>query len=342
MGPASLADNVFTIRLKETRQWYGYSLDTGDQVWGPSAPSDQFDLYGLGGNIAYGNLYSIGYAGVLSAYDVKTGDLLWNSSLNRAGLEGPYQYWPVGSGSGVSIADHKIFVTTGEHSHTQPLYTGWSIYCFDADNGRNLWNITGLCSTIMIADGYAITFDSMDNRIYCFGKGQTATTITTSNSVGTLGNEILIQGEVTDQSPGSKGTPAIADQYMTEWMEHLYRQRTVHMDVEGVEVSLDTIDPNNNIVHIGNVTCDGSGMYKLTYKPEIPGEYTIIATFGGSGSYFGSHAETALAIIEPTPQPSSPGTGSQQTEPLGLYLAVATIAIIIAIALVGLLLWRRH
>ena len=342
MGPASLADGIFTVRLKENLQWYGYNLNTGELAWGPSAASEMFDLYGLGGNIAYGRLYAIGYAGVLHAYDIKTGDLLWNSTTNFGGNEGPYENWPVGSGSGVSIADHKIYVTTGEHSHTQPLYTGWSIYCFDADTGRNLWNLTGLDSAMSISQGYGITFDNMDNRIYCFGKGDTATTISTTNSVGTLGNQFMLTGTVTDQSPGAKGTPAIADENMNEWMEAIYHQASMHINAKGVEVSIDAIDPNNNIIHIGNATSDSSGMYNLMFNPEISGLYTITASFGGSGSYFPSHAETAMTIVEPkATQPPTSG-GGESTEPLGLYLLIATVAIIIAIALVGLALWRRR
>jgi outer membrane protein assembly factor BamB len=78
----------------------------------------------LGGAIAYDALYSAGYGGVLKAYDVKTGAFLWNSTLNNGELEAPYPYYPIGSGAGVSIADHKVYVTTGEYSVTQPLHRG--------------------------------------------------------------------------------------------------------------------------------------------------------------------------------------------------------------------------
>jgi hypothetical protein len=337
IGPYSEEAGIFAVRIKETRQWYGYSLETGDKVWGPTASQDQYNMYGMGGAIAYGNLYSVGYSGVLYCYNVKTGAALWNSSLNPGGLEGPYPNWPA---STTYIADHKVYVTTGEHSHTQPLLRGWTIYCYDADTGKGLWNITSLSNGMMIADGYLVNYDQMDNRIYCFGKGQTATTLTAPDTVEPLGSSVVIRGAVTDQSPGAKGTPAIADADMTEWMEYLYHQRSMPTNAKGVEVTLDTIDPNNNFVHIGATTTDNSGLYSYVFKPDVPGKYTIIATFGGSESYFASYAETAIGIGE---APSTPVTVEQPAQPpLDLYIIGATIAIIIAVGLVGMLILRKH
>ncbi len=93
MGVIDEQAGIFTVRVKETRQWYGYNLDTGAQVWGPTASQDQYDMYGLNGQIAYGKMYSAGYAGILYCYDIKTGELLWQSNLNPGKLEGPY---PIG------------------------------------------------------------------------------------------------------------------------------------------------------------------------------------------------------------------------------------------------------
>ncbi len=67
-----------------------YLLATGNLVWGPTAPSESFDLYGLGGAIAYGTLYSLGYAGVLHAFNISTGDLLFSAPTNAGGENGPY------------------------------------------------------------------------------------------------------------------------------------------------------------------------------------------------------------------------------------------------------------
>ena len=63
---------------------------------------------------------------------------------------------------------------------------------------------------------------------------------------------------MTDQSPGAKGTPAIADANMQAWMEYLYEQQAMPTNAKGVEVTLTAIDPNGN-THIGTATSDTSG-----------------------------------------------------------------------------------
>jgi hypothetical protein len=123
-------------------------------------------------------------------------------------------------------------------------------------------------------------------------------------------------------------------------MEYKYHQRPMPTDAKGVEVSIDAIDPNSNIVHIANVTSDINGQYSYVFTPEIAGRYTIITTFGGSDSYFASHAETAMAMgdaaatASPYPLVTMPPTET--------YIALSTVAIIIAIAVVGLLLLRKR
>jgi len=34
------------------------------------------------------------------------------------------------------------------------------------------------------------------------------------------------------------------------------------------------------------------------WKPDIPGKYTVIATFAGSASYYGSYVETTFGVEE--------------------------------------------
>ena len=156
----------------------------------------------------------------------------------------------------------------------------------------------------------------------------------------------MIRGTVTDQSPGAKkfqqypeGTPAISDADQEAWMEYLYAQQAMPTNAKGVEVTLDTIDPNGNFVHIGTATSDMSGLFSYVFTPEIPGKYTIIATFAGSASYYSSYAETAIGISEAPAVPAAPEPAPAQP-PLDMYILYATVAIIIAIAIVGIMIVR--
>ena len=82
------------------------------------------------------------------------------------------------------------------------------------------------------------------------------------------------------------------------------------------------------------------GMFKLAFTPLVPGEYTLVATFAGSEGYWPSQAETAVYVEEalaatptPTPVPQAP---------VETYFTASTIAIIVAIAIVGILLFRKR
>ena len=168
--------------------------------------------------------------------------------------------------------------------------------------------------TSSIADGYIVDLNSYDNQIYCIGRGQTATTVTYSPVVSSS-NTVLIQGTVTDQSPGAKGTPAISEPSWN-WMEYIYEQQAMPTNATGVPVMITALDPNNNVEVIGNVTSDITGNFAIQFTPPVPGMYTITASFGGSNSYFASSAETHLyvaaasasAAVQPTAPPTAPPT----------------------------------
>jgi hypothetical protein len=115
-------------------------------------------------------------------------------------------------------------------------------------------------------------------------------------------------------------------------MEYLYMQQPKPTNVSGVEVSLNAMDPNGNYVNIKNVTSDSSGTYSYLYTPNVPGQYTITASFAGSKSYGSSTATTAIGVSETatnTPAPTALPESIADT-----YFVPATIGIIIAIALV--------
>jgi hypothetical protein len=164
----------------------------------------------------------------------------------------------------------------------------------------------------------------------------------------------MITGTVTDQTPSGrlntnydldfalKGTPAISDEDMSAWMQYLFQQRPMPADAKGVEVTLDTLDPNNNFIHIGTTTSDTSGKFSYMFTPEVPGKYTIIATFMGSESYYASYDETALGVLEAPVATPTPTPTPLVLPPYETYTVGAAIAVIIAIAIVGILLLRKR
>ena len=78
-------------------------------------------------------------------------------------------------------------------------------------------------------------------------------------------------------------------------------------------MSLSVVDPNGNYYTVGTTTSDSSGAFKLAFTPEVPGNTQSLQAFAGSGSYYGSSAETAVFVDEaaatatpqPTPAPSA-------------------------------------
>ena len=329
-GP--MADGVYTFYAQDTMQWYCYDYMTGNLLWGPTVPyTDAWGMYGAGSAIAYGKLYTAAWDGKVHCYNVKTGEHLWDYSTGSSGFETVYGTWPLPMG--FVVADGKVYVCAG-HTHLQPMFRGARIYCIDANTGNPLWNVTGWLQNPSIADGYLVAFNVYDNQLYCFGKGQTATTVTAPDTAINLGSSVVIKGTVTDQSKGAEGTPAISDDDMTPWMEYLYMQKPMHTDAKGVEVKLETLDPNGNFYEIGTVISDASGMYKLMWEPPVEGEYTIIATFEGSESYWTSNAETAIGVTE-APSPAGP-IEPEPTEAPFITTEIAIIAAVAIIAVVGI------
>ena len=344
MGP--LMDDIYTEFQKGPMQWYGFDAYTGEQIWGPTEPYENAwgsqISYSMG---AYGNFYALSSDGV-HAFNIVTGQHLWDFYAEPTGLELPgFSTYPF-ERSGFTIADGKVFATTGIQ-YGVGLFRGAALYAIDAKSGKQLWSISGFYQCNMpVADGYLIAFNGYDNQLYCFGKGLTATIVSASPKVVAKGSSVVIEGTVTDQSPGdtclgipAAGTPAIADEYMTEWMEYLHMQKPMPTNAAGVEVSLDTIDPNGNFVHIGTATSDMSGLNSYMWTPEHEGKYTIIATFEGSESYWRSTAETALGVSEASAKTAS--EPAAPTPPYEMYTIYTVIAIIIAVAMVGLMLLSK-
>jgi hypothetical protein len=233
----ALGEGIFAINEIQSMTWMAFNAQTGEYLW-TSEPQDY--PWGTYNNhlpcIAYNNLYTCNYDGSVTAYHLANGTINWKSYSNNAGTETPYGRYPFFYGP--LIAGDVVFAGTGEHSPTQPLIRGEKLYAFDAHHGDRLWELEGFMVLTAIADGYLLCYNGYDNRIYCIGKGPSATEVSVSSNPIRAGDATLITGTVTDQSIKLKGTQAIADVDMAKWMEYKVKQQAMPTDAKGVPVEI--------------------------------------------------------------------------------------------------------
>jgi len=327
------------------------NLRSGTEAWRAEPflyPWGTFHEYFM--HAAYNQYYVGTYAGIY-CLDADTGEIVWNYTDapeypydNVFGASYPFFSFR----QGTAIAEGKLYVAGGEHSPTQPLQRGYKLHCINTTSGEAIWVLDGFTTcgsgygdnsqAALIADGVLVIGNRYDNNLYAFGVGESKTTVSPSSRVVTKGQPLLIEGTITDQSPAQEGTGCVSDASMSDWMEYLHLQRAIPTNATGVEIILDSIGPNGTSRHIQRVTSEPTGTfaYALDTSDWEPGQYQIIATFLGSKAYAGSYGIGYFSIAE---APAEPEPAPQ--EPIGTYLAISTIGIIIAIVIAAVLIMRR-
>jgi hypothetical protein len=368
LGPADPTSGVFIEGWQQTMQWVGYNLYTGAKIWGPTAPQAALDYYGnpitplIQAQLAYGNLYSMGYAGIMYCYNAKTGVLEWTygnggaGNSTNAGPNSPFGDYPTfinAVGNGV------IYVVASEHTINTPIYKGALERAINATNGAQIWTLSGYTGefsamSYAMADGYNTWFNGYDNQIYVVGRGPSQTTVTAPDTASPVGTPVVIKGTVLDISAGTKqneqaadfpnGVPVASDSIMSQWMSYVYQQQPAPTSFAGVPVQIAVLDSNGNHYVIGTAMTTMAGTYSLTYTPTIPGNFTVFATFAGTNAYYPSSAENSFAVspAPATPAPTAtPVTGLATASELTYGIIAVIIVIIVAIALVAVLLLRK-
>jgi len=343
MGTVDPEDGVFLFSCTQTRTRWGYSLATGQQIW-QSDPEEPMKHYGMGNtNIYNGMLLSGTYlnGGILVSYNITTGKVLWKYEPQQIGTESPFGDYPAEI---ACVADGKIFIYSSPLWRTQPLWRGSYVRCINATDGTEMWKVLHYGS-VVVSDGYLIGLNYYDNKIYSYGKGPSELTVAAPDSGVEVGKSLVIHGSVTDISPGTKqteqavrfpnGVPAVSDDSEEAWMEYVYSQQARPTNATGVPVRIDVIDGNGNFRTIGNTTSDASGFYSFDWKPDVPGKYTVIATFEGSASYWPSSSQAAFVADDVSPQQTQLPIVATQSNDANLFYATA--GIITAIAVVGAL-----
>ena len=360
---SSFEDKVADLFATETCQHYGFSLETGDYLWGPTTPRqnylDALDDTKAGANcIAYGKLYSASVSGIVYCYDVTTGERLWTYEATDPYTEILWAntWWM----RPLFITDGKAYFGHYEHSANQPLPRGApGLICLDAETGEEIFRVDGMFRQTrwggrgIIGDSVIATMDTYDQSAYGIGKGPTATTVTAPDHGVPFGTSVMIRGTVMDVSPGTKsteialrfanGVPAVTDAAMSDWMLYVYKQFERPADCTGVEVKINVVDSNGNYREIGTTTSSSDGYFSFTWVPDIPGQFYVYAEFAGSKAYYGSHAETSFVVDEqpePTAAPTPAPTSMAETYILGF--GIASIAAIAIVGIVIALLLRKR
>lgn len=361
-GSSNVADHGKIAILSAKGYYLAYDLMTGKLAFKTETMTYPWDEPGWGTygvESAYNMFFREAYSGVY-AFSWDTGKIVWKY---EAPAEAPYEVEIINeNGTSVYpfnapalIADGKMYVYNAEHSPDSPNNRGWKTHCINITTGVQIWSVMiagggwfGVTSAeLAVADGY-LTVGGNDGIMYVFGKGHSATTVTAPQTALTSGTSVLIQGTVLDQSPAQPDTPCVSKGSMALQMEYIHKQMPIagiwgNETIVGVPVTLTALDSNGNVISIGTATTNGYyGTYSLEWTPPHEGVYQIMASFAGDDSYGSSQAATGLAVNAApvvTPTPTQTPTANP---PYEMYTLGTGIAVIIAIAIVGLLILRKR
>jgi hypothetical protein len=351
--------------------WDCWDLSTGQLAWqtpktgasdGESYPWGDFGPYTTA---SYGGLlFDFSYAGFY-AINWTNGHIAWNYVPQATPFETPYYPSMSLFSNSPQIADGKLYYANGEHSPTQPLSRGWTLWCFNATTGDVIWSKLDGGSAGAVADGYMTFDDRYDGYMYVFGKGQSATTVSAPQTGVTVGTSVVVSGTILDQSPGivpASTAPAgstvqknmrgindvacVSDDSMSTYMQYIYGQQPIdgmyhNETVTGVPVTIYATSSDGTTTKIGDATSDASGTFAITWTPATKGDYVITASFAGSKSYGTSWAETHATVVS-APEVVTPTQTTVTFPPYEMYIIGVGIAVILAVAIVGVLTLRKR
>jgi outer membrane protein assembly factor BamB len=317
-------NDVMIVSAKEDRKYYAFSLTTGDLKW-VTEPESYLAFYDkwYGPAYGYGRFFTGRVSGIVTCYNLTDGEVLWTYDVKDEYAE---MTW--GNNFHITyhfLADGKICLSYAEHSPLNPIPRGGPLVVLDVESGDPIWQLSWVNNWwgghVMIGDSTMVGLNGYDNRLYAIGKGPSQTTVAVKNNVLTKGSSLLIDGTILDVSPGTEtialrmrfpnGVPAVADEAMTDWMQHVYMQYEKPTDVQGVDVFVKVQDPNG-AWYSDTVTTDEKGVFSMVWVPEVVGEYHVTAMFEGTNSYYRSEATTVFVVDEAPVGPGYEGPSADE------------------------------
>ncbi len=314
-----------------------YRVPAGELPWG-TIPDYCYTI-----NVDKRIMYYGSFDGHVYAINVDTGKPIWTSDYMGDSDETIYGNQPL-NGGGIG-ADGKVYFSSTTVYSMMPRPRFHELVAINETDGHFLWRLPLNINPTAIAYGYLIGTDTEDGIQYGIGKGLTETKVSIQTDSITTGTSALIKGTIMDMSPGKPNTPAVSEADMSEWMDYLYGQNATLINnppkPEGVTVRLAAVDSNGQVIDLGTTTSDYTGQFALPWKTTNEGTYKIYATFDGSESYYGSYAGTALTVTAPATN-TSPTVTQQPVPDYTMAILGSAIAVIIAVAIVGLLVVKKR
>jgi len=367
----SAAAGVYVEINQATYDAQAFSLTTGKLVWEKSLnvtmsngqyPNDydEFDFETVPDS-THGVLYVWALGGDVWALNMTNGDILWTFSTDQAngdaGTETPYGIYPLWVFSDEALAgqDSPVLYLPEGHEYSPPLFHNARMLAINGTTGKLIWSSLGFYDTATaVAYGVLTSFNAYDGQIYAYARGPSKITVNAPQVGVTTATPVTITGTITDISAGASqdavkanfpnGLPCVSDDSQTGFMEAVYEQQPMPYNTTGVPITLYVTDANGNYRTIGTTTSTALGTFSLTWTPDIPGNYTVTATFAGSGAYYPSSAATAFYASEaPTAAPTqAPPTGGITSGDFMLGVAAIIVVIIIIGAVLALLTIRKR
>ncbi len=355
---SAIGDGVWVECNLNTETVTGYNLLTGAQLWGPiTLPNaNPWTSLGMSQIVANGTIYIWTLGGDVYSINIHTGAINWQYHTPSGGTDSPYGVEPLWTSLGRGVVAGGMLILSEGHEFAPPLFHSAKILALNLTDGTGVWSMLAfdVNGVKAVSDGIMTTLNAYDNQVYGYGMGPSAITVTVPAVGVTTATPITISGTITDISAGSQqeavaanfpsGLPCVSDASMSQFMEAVYEQQPMPTNLTGVPVTISVTDSNGNCYPIGTTTSTPSGFYSLTWTPTISGNFTVTATFAGTNSYYGSSATAAFYASNPpaTQAPTAvPAQNLATATDLMTYTAVAAIAIIIAVVMVGLVLVRK-
>ena len=254
LGTVDPTNRMFFVSTKETMQWYGYDLDTGNLKWGPVGNTRSFNYYptiGSGGvaqigYVAYGKLYVGGYGGEIFAMTQKQATELWSyggggeGNSTNSGTETSWGLYPTFIACNMRRQSLRIQQRTlSKHATLQRRKNT----CLNATTGQELWTLDSWAAVggfgdfgFPTADGQIAYLNAYDMKVYSIGKGPSAMTVTHQKQRLNIGKSISYKryshrylcrhtASTNNQHASLTVSQQSPTKAMGSWMEYVYMQK---------------------------------------------------------------------------------------------------------------------